>query len=215
MAQKSCKAAGKHLWLAARLPVQRVRIVRHNGLSRRGPPLARRHSQPGGRDQMAGRSWFYASEGQQQGPYPEIQLRELIARGTITADTLVWTEGMANWQRAGEIPGLLARRLGAAGDPAFGRRLAERRRPGRRLAVDRPSAVGLPRQGAGVHLRNRIGDPRAVGRHRLLSLGGLPPSCAGAAQSGVHRPGRRSLVGVRPDGSLRLCRRFTTTTSSS
>jgi hypothetical protein len=55
---------------------------------------------------MAARSWFYASEGQQQGPYPEIQLRELIARGTITADTLVWTEGMANWQRAGEIPGL-------------------------------------------------------------------------------------------------------------
>ena len=55
---------------------------------------------------MAARSWFYASEGQQQGPYPEIQLRELIGRGTITADTLVWTEGMANWQRAGEIPGL-------------------------------------------------------------------------------------------------------------
>src|SRR5688572_460086 len=60
----------------------------------------------GGKDHMAARSWFYASEGQQQGPYPEIQLRELIARGTITADTLVWTEGMANWQRAGEIPGL-------------------------------------------------------------------------------------------------------------
>ncbi len=55
---------------------------------------------------MAARSWFYASEGQQQGPYPEIQLRELIARGTITADTLVWTEGMANWQRVAEIPGL-------------------------------------------------------------------------------------------------------------
>lgn len=57
---------------------------------------------------MAGRSWFYASEGRQQGPYPEIQLRELIARGTITADTLVWTEGMANWQRAGDVPGLVS-----------------------------------------------------------------------------------------------------------
>ena len=50
---------------------------------------------------MASRSWFYASEGQQQGPYPEIQLRDLIARGTVTADTLVWTEGMAGWQKAG------------------------------------------------------------------------------------------------------------------
>ena len=67
---------------------------------------------------MAGRSWFYASEGQQQGPYPEIQLREFIARGTITADTLVWTEGMANWQRAGDIPGLVS---GASGPPAMPR----------------------------------------------------------------------------------------------
>jgi len=67
-------------------------------------------------DDMAGRSWFYASEGQQQGPYPEIQLREFIARGTITADTLVWTEGMANWQRAADVPGLIS---GASGPPVI------------------------------------------------------------------------------------------------
>ena len=67
---------------------------------------------------MASRSWFYASEGQQQGPYPEIQLRELLARGTITADTLVWTEGMANWQKAREIPGLAP---GASGPPVLPR----------------------------------------------------------------------------------------------
>jgi hypothetical protein len=58
---------------------------------------------------MPNRSWFYASDGQQQGPYPDAQLRELIARGTVTADTLVWSEGMAGWQRAGEIPGLVSR----------------------------------------------------------------------------------------------------------
>ncbi len=56
---------------------------------------------------MADRSWFYASNGQQQGPYPEAQLRELINRGTVRADTLVWTEGMAGWQKAAETPGLL------------------------------------------------------------------------------------------------------------
>jgi hypothetical protein len=55
---------------------------------------------------MSNRSWFYASQGQQQGPYPEAQLRSLIARGTVTPDTLVWTDGMAGWQRAGDIPGL-------------------------------------------------------------------------------------------------------------
>ena len=56
---------------------------------------------------MSNRSWFYASNGPQQGPFPEIQLRDLITRGTVRADTLVWSEGMSGWQRAGEIPGLM------------------------------------------------------------------------------------------------------------
>jgi hypothetical protein len=63
---------------------------------------------------MSDRSWFFASQGKQQGPYPEAQLREFIANGTVTAETLVWSEGMAGWQKAGEIPGLLA---GASGLP--------------------------------------------------------------------------------------------------
>ena len=67
---------------------------------------------------MPNRSWFYASSGQQQGPYPDAQLRELIARGTVTADTLVWSEGMAGWQRAAEVPGLFSR---ASGPPAIPR----------------------------------------------------------------------------------------------
>ena len=53
-------------------------------------------------------SWFYASEGKQQGPYPDGQFRDLIAQGVVRADTLVWTEGMAGWQKAAEIPGLMA-----------------------------------------------------------------------------------------------------------
>jgi hypothetical protein len=55
---------------------------------------------------MSDRSWFCASQGQQQGPFPEAQFRSLIGRGTVTPDTLVWTDGMSGWQRAGDIPGL-------------------------------------------------------------------------------------------------------------
>lgn len=65
---------------------------------------------------MADRSWFYASQGQQQGPYPEVQFRGLIAAGTVRADTLVWTDGMAGWQQAGEVPGLIA--SGSSAPPA-------------------------------------------------------------------------------------------------
>jgi hypothetical protein len=57
---------------------------------------------------MADQSWFFASQGQQHGPYPEPQFRDLIATGKVTPETLVWTEGMTNWQKAGDVPGLLA-----------------------------------------------------------------------------------------------------------
>ncbi|MDB5145958.1 MAG: hypothetical protein JWQ66_4673 [Mucilaginibacter sp.] len=65
---------------------------------------------------MTDRSWFFASSGQQQGPYSQAQLGEFIANGTLTAETLVWTEGMTGWQKAGEIPGLLS---GEGGSPAI------------------------------------------------------------------------------------------------
>ena len=58
-------------------------------------------------------NWFYAAHGQQQGPFGDAQLRDLIANGTVRADTLVWTEGMAGWQKAAEVPGLMA----SAGGP--------------------------------------------------------------------------------------------------
>src|SRR5204863_6257001 len=53
-------------------------------------------------------NWFYAANGQQQGPFGDAQLRDLVGNGTVRADTLVWTEGMAGWQKAGDIPGLMA-----------------------------------------------------------------------------------------------------------
>jgi hypothetical protein len=69
---------------------------------------------------MPNRSWFYAASGQQQGPFPEAQLRDLIARGTVRPDTLVWSEGMAGWQKAGEIPDLMAMPPGMPSIPQGG-----------------------------------------------------------------------------------------------
>lgn len=65
---------------------------------------------------MSNRYWFFASQGQQQGPYPEAQFREFIAAGRVRGDTLIWTEGMAGWQKAVEIPGLMS---AASGPPAL------------------------------------------------------------------------------------------------
>jgi hypothetical protein len=65
---------------------------------------------------MSDRSWFFASQGQQQGPFPEARLRELIGSGAVTAETLVWSEGMTGWQKAGGIPGLFS---GSGAPPAI------------------------------------------------------------------------------------------------
>jgi hypothetical protein len=67
---------------------------------------------------MADRSWFLAYNGQQHGPYPEAQFRDLIARRTVTAETLVWTEGMAGWLKAGDVPGLMSAAAGRSVMPA-------------------------------------------------------------------------------------------------
>lgn len=42
--------------------------------------------------------WYYGSEGAQCGPVNEAVFHTLIADGTITPQTLVWKNGMADWQ---------------------------------------------------------------------------------------------------------------------
>lgn len=55
-------------------------------------------------------NWYYAAGGQQQGPVDEAQLDALIQSGQINQETLVWREGLPNWQplrqaRAGTAAG--------------------------------------------------------------------------------------------------------------
>jgi uncharacterized RDD family membrane protein YckC len=43
-------------------------------------------------------NWYYVKQGEQAGPVDDAQLEQLRAAGTIQDDTLIWREGMANWQ---------------------------------------------------------------------------------------------------------------------
>lgn len=43
-------------------------------------------------------TWFYAINDQKIGPVSDSQLDELLGSGKINRDTLVWREGMADWQ---------------------------------------------------------------------------------------------------------------------
>lgn len=48
-------------------------------------------------------NWYYAVEGRQVGPISEADWDGLVRAGTITPETLVWREGMANWQPFQEV----------------------------------------------------------------------------------------------------------------
>jgi uncharacterized RDD family membrane protein YckC len=43
-------------------------------------------------------SWYYSDNGRQAGPVDDAGLDGLIRLGAVKPDTLVWKEGMANWQ---------------------------------------------------------------------------------------------------------------------
>jgi hypothetical protein len=47
--------------------------------------------------------WFYVLDGQQAGPVDENAFQQLVLSGTIVAETLVWSDGMADWCTYGEL----------------------------------------------------------------------------------------------------------------
>ena len=51
--------------------------------------------------------WFYAKGKQKIGPVTEEQLEELVRSGEVSRTDMVWKQGMAKWQPAGAVDGLL------------------------------------------------------------------------------------------------------------
>jgi hypothetical protein len=41
--------------------------------------------------------------GQSAGPYDVITLRQMVSAGNINSGSLVWTAGMAEWEKAGNV----------------------------------------------------------------------------------------------------------------
>jgi membrane protease subunit (stomatin/prohibitin family) len=63
-----------------------------------------------------GPKYFAAIGGQQAGPYDAAAMAQQIASGAVTRETLVWSEGMANWTAAGEVDAV-AKLFGATPPP--------------------------------------------------------------------------------------------------
>lgn len=53
-------------------------------------------------------SWFYSENQQKLGPVAFETIQERIKNRTLSINTLVWREGMVDWQEAGDVPELQA-----------------------------------------------------------------------------------------------------------
>jgi uncharacterized RDD family membrane protein YckC len=62
--------------------------------------------------------WYYVENGQQRGPVQESDLDALRQEGKITSETLVWREGMDNWQPLSQVQPAAAGVATAAPAPA-------------------------------------------------------------------------------------------------
>jgi uncharacterized protein (TIGR00266 family) len=63
--------------------------------------------------------WYMAIGGHQVGPVSQEEILANLRNGSIDADTLVFTTGMANWQKIKDVPAF-AQHVGGAGAPAAG-----------------------------------------------------------------------------------------------
>ncbi len=66
--------------------------------------------------------WYYEQNGNRIGPVDEATMRQLIANRVISIDTLVWTNGMANWtplQQTQLAAGLPSMPQGAPASPQY------------------------------------------------------------------------------------------------
>jgi len=85
--------------------------------------------------------WFYAVDGDRQGPVSAAELKKLADAGNLKAGDLVWKEGMADWAPAKSIKGLFTAAATPATAPAPAR-IEEPARPRPRPEPrdeDRPS----------------------------------------------------------------------------
>jgi len=64
-------------------------------------PRESEHPKKGSQDM----SWYYVEQDQQKGPAEDAELEELVQQGVITGATLVWREGMSDWQPYSTVAG--------------------------------------------------------------------------------------------------------------
>ena len=99
-------------------------------------------------------NWHYLDNGQQRGPVTEEQFSQLVQQGAIRSDTFIWCQGMAQWQRYGELV------------------------PADSAAAAQPVATESPASGGSLHIQHSASDAPAATREGACSQCGAVVSAS-------------------------------------
>lgn len=61
--------------------------------------------------------WHYSRDGEKHGPVSSTELKELVKRGGLSRDDLVWREGMRDWKPASSVTGLFEEKSSGSPPP--------------------------------------------------------------------------------------------------
>ncbi len=64
------------------------------------------------------KSWYYVQNEESKGPIDQSEFESLVGEGAIEAGTLVWQEGMADWQPYAEVAAPAQATVPTAAPPA-------------------------------------------------------------------------------------------------
>jgi len=146
--------------------------------------------------------WYYTTNGQQHGPVDEAAFDSLIASGTVTADTFVWQNGMADWVPLARVrptgnkiiltEDAMSSTCTICGKKVGAENLIELL--GNRVCADcKPMAVQSLREGASLPARNHTAwrEGKKVVAHSQTSL---PARCYKCNQEVTTPPMTRKLI---------------------
>jgi hypothetical protein len=143
-------------------PGQQPQHVEEYAMAEDAPQPAAAPSSPGGPPGSQRAIWYYVprATGKREGPVTIEVLKQRFAAGGLSAEDLVWREGMAEWVPARAAPELLMSRPAQGGPPPFPSAPTAPQKP----VQSGPSAAELLEQAQGFFARPML--------YRMIGLAG-------------------------------------------
>jgi hypothetical protein len=196
--------------------IKRDHMVFHTALGQWTPAgaIAELWAQPAtpGAAATADDKWYVSSRGKNYGPYTTARMLEMVSKGQLNRDSVIWSKSIGGWKRLGSIPAFASafpqtttpRPYAAPAlpsqAPSPSSALTATLSPGAPNRASAPPAQGQPLQqtAAAAPVPERPSEPPPAVHEETASRQGPPPGPAvGQAPSGVPAQTGRTVSEVQ------------------